>query len=234
MSYSLYGSGEQDKNQAMSPAALLFGIYSISKQEVSPMPLQEETDSDKEISIQYKRADVEDRYTVAEALVFLGEIPAQTRKRVATGSYKAKKSYKCDQCDKTLAKLYGLERHKAVVHMQEKPFKCDQCDYASAWANGLIAHNVKHIEKKAYPCDQCYKSYAISRSLTRHKRMHGDDVLRCDQCGKACTAPSELEIHKRKHTGERPYKCDLCGKAFLTPSQLKTHVYTHEEKTSSI
>ena len=103
--------------------------------------------------------------------------------------------FECDECKKSFATYYGLNRHK-LVHSNEKPFSCSYCK----------------------------KTFRLHQHLKIHTRNHtGQDLFECQYCHKKFNVNSNLNNHIRIHTGEKPFKCEKCDKSFTFRAQLNFH-----------
>ena len=106
---------------------------------------------------------------------------------------------------------HSLER----THSSKKSFNCDQCNKSFSRSGSLCKHKRTHTGEKPYSCDQCRKSYRDAWSLLTHKRTHtGEKPYSCDQCSKSFITSSRLAEHKKTHTGEKPYSCTQCNISF--------------------
>ncbi|XP_016114844.1 zinc finger protein 501-like [Sinocyclocheilus grahami] len=168
---------------------------------------------------------------------------------------RAKKSFTCTQCGKSLTSKHNLDKHMNS-HTGEKPYKCSHCDKRISQSGNLKIHERIHTGEKPYTCDQCGKSFTQSSQLKRHRRVHtkekqhscylcGKSFSRfstlkehqkmhtavreymCFECEKTFTLASRLKQHERIHSGEKPYKCSHCDKRFIQSSNLKTHERIH-------
>lgn len=111
-----------------------------------------------------------------------------------------KNQFNCDECTKTFATNYKLNRHIKAVHRKERPFVCSNCD----------------------------KSFVENHILTKHKlKAHGiqpeekakgpKPKIRpvCDECGQDFCDKSKLSRHiKTRHNYEYPFSCNECSKSF--------------------
>lgn len=154
------------------------------------------------------------------------------RQRVTT-----KPAYSCDfpDCGATLARSFGLARHKAG-HSKQRPFKCTFPDCGATFTrkDSLVEHGLKHSGIKSFKCPEvdCGATFARSNMLKRHRLGHSETKpFECSEvgCGATFARSDHLEVHTRTHTGEKPYVCNYpdCGYKCSRSSALRTHERTH-------
>ncbi|CAM4276047.1 unnamed protein product [Leuciscus chuanchicus] len=157
-----------------------------------------------------------------------GEKPLSRSKTKQTFLNKrAKKSFTCTQCGKSLSGKESFERHMRI-HTGEKPFTCDQCGWSFTCKQSLKNHMRVHTGEKPHVCHQCGKSFSNSSHLNGHMRIHtGVKPYTCDQCGKTFPKASDLKRHLTVHTKEKPHSCSVCGKSFSQLLYLHRHEKIH-------
>ncbi len=152
-----------------------------------------------------------------------GEKPKQ--KDVKKG--RAKKSFTCTQCGKSVRNKRSLDYHMRV-HTGGRPYTCDQCGKSFSQSSNLKKHMKVHSKEKPHSCCLCGKSFSRLQSLKLHERIHtGEKLYKCSHCDKRFSVSSNLKTHERIHTGEKPFTCDQCGKSFTQSSHLKDHMDIH-------
>ena len=129
----------------------------------------------------------------------------------------ASKPYKCDICEKTFTRSFGLIRHNRI-HTGEKPFVCNICGRAFTDSSTLRQHLHRHPE-------YC----ALESTINKRGRPKKDskETPVCHICGKTFVNAWRLERHVRIHTGERPFMCEICGQTFADDSTCLQHVQRH-------
>ncbi|XP_065572853.1 zinc finger protein ZFP2-like isoform X2 [Artemia franciscana] len=176
----------------------------------------------------------------------------ERRQRIKT----AKKTYKCNSCNKCFSYPRNLKNHQRLhtgekqfkcgicqkifvqksnfnihqrVHTGEKPFKCHLCQKKFSRLSHLNKHQRMHTGEKPFECDACQKRFADSSGLNLHQRVvhTGEKPYKCGICQKSFSQKGHFNIHQRVHTGERPFKCDVCQKRFVDSSGLIVHQRVH-------
>jgi uncharacterized Zn-finger protein len=149
------------------------------------------------------------------------------------------KRYYCkhSECDKSFAKLYGLQRHIRSIHSKEKPFKCcfDECDKAFGRRDALKLH-IKRFhskEKKSlFECHHkdCNQKFRSKSSFITHVNKHsGFKRYKCHyfECDKSFDDLNNFKRHINSvHTKQNLFKCHFnnCGKSFVRNDYLKVHI----------
>ncbi len=77
---------------------------------------------------------------------------------------RAKKSFTCTQCGKSLTSKHSLENHMRI-HTGERPFTCNQCGKSFTCKRNLKLHLRVHTGKKLFTCKQCGKSFMQPHTL---------------------------------------------------------------------
>lgn len=145
--------------------------------------------------------------------------------------------YKCNNCQRSFAKLETLERHIKTAHTaitpeelatvttqaisakaDDKNITCSYCPQIFKRRNNYIRHltanHAKEVDQLSNEDKELMK--------TKHSYKRGN----CPYCGKSFTQAS-LIVHIRRHTGENPYPCDQCVKAFPRRQDLVIHQRKH-------
>ncbi|XP_050307340.1 zinc finger protein 570-like isoform X2 [Anthonomus grandis grandis] len=168
-----------------------------------------------------------------------------------------KKSFKCEDCDKSFSQLRNYKYHRSVhegtkvfsaecpecgktfndrgylsshmkIHRDRKEYACPNCPKRF---NQRVAYNMHlriHTGLKPHECPTCKKTFSRKMLLKQHQRVHtGERPYSCPECGKSFADRSNMSLHARLHTGVKPYACTLCPKSFTKKHHLKTHMNFH-------
>ena len=114
-----------------------------------------------------------------------------------------KKSFQCEECEKTYKSVYVLKRHALFVHkktgsLSKITHKCKFCEKTFDRVNKLKYHENSHTGAKPYKCNYCKKQFSTPTSAKNHV------------------------IHY--HTQDFPYSCPECKKGFIYPIQVTKHM----------
>ncbi|XP_069835724.1 oocyte zinc finger protein XlCOF22-like isoform X2 [Dendropsophus ebraccatus] len=140
---------------------------------------------------------------------------------------KKKRSFSCNECNKTYTHKSHLVQHQRV-HTGEKPYSCEACDKCFSRKSHLVEHQRTHSGKKPFSCSECGKCFSKKSNLIQHKRSHtGEKPFSCSECGRCFTVKGNLERHQRTHRDERLFSCSECGKFFSQKSHLLEHQRVH-------
>ncbi|XP_077996950.1 uncharacterized protein LOC144450232 isoform X1 [Glandiceps talaboti] len=140
---------------------------------------------------------------------------------------KSHELFECDQCNKTFARKYQLQKH-LQIHEDIRPFECTECDKSFRQKMSLDSHLRIHTGEKPFQCRYCSEVFRDKRTFNRHEWNHiGDSPFPCVYCEKGFQQRSSLADHMTTHTGEKPHLCDVCGKAFSCKRTLDKHMVTH-------
>ena len=98
--------------------------------------------------------------------------------------------------------------------------KCDQCDKTYARVTMLNEHKLTHASEHPFQCHDCNKLFTRKSGLTKHKRLchDGQRPYKCQECGRTFTESSSLNSHMLIHTGEKPLQ--MCGVQVFLPCQV--------------
>ena len=78
---------------------------------------------------------------------------------------KQKKTWKCDQCEKSFYINAELQKHISVKHLK-KTFACNQCSKPYSSDRGLFAHVKSFHEKIRYKCTFCSHE-VVSKAISK-------------------------------------------------------------------
>ncbi|XP_035678373.1 zinc finger protein 423-like isoform X1 [Branchiostoma floridae] len=110
----------------------------------------------------------------------------------------------------------------------KKSFKCNQCDKVFPCMSNLQGHMRIHTQGKKFPCPECSKVFALARNLTIHMRSHsGEKPYQCPLCEKRFARKENRKVHLKSHSGVKPFMCPHCGKMFSRKCHVKDHMRTH-------
>ena len=116
----------------------------------------------------------------------------------------AEKEFRCQFCDYKTNKLYNLNRHKTIKHVENEQA-------------GLIDIQTGKIDVQAGKIDLQAGKIDINRY--------------CDKCDKVFTRTYGLNKHKEKCKGKiNPLECNFCKKVFSLPSAKCRHQKICKEK----
>ena len=138
---------------------------------------------------------------------------------------------KCNECNKSYATKYGLNKHKNI---HRKRFKCYICCKCVESNSKLIAHIESHKNKRerlkirSFKCNEigCNKIFLTKPSLIEHNNIHLKK-FKCNICEKCVSSNSKLIEHKRIHNGEKPFECNFCGYKASAKRTLVSHLKIH-------
>uniref|UniRef100_A0A1A8V1S7 C2H2-type domain-containing protein n=1 Tax=Nothobranchius furzeri TaxID=105023 RepID=A0A1A8V1S7_NOTFU len=122
------------------------------------------------------------------------------------------KSFRCEHCGKTFAKMRYLKKHERRHRLKDLPFSAAE------------------VLDKRFKCVQCLEKFSTVQDLSLHMRLHAEKEVgeyRCDMCYKSFSKRSLLKQHQESHVGEVVYECTECDKAFAFPHLLDEHQKTH-------
>ena len=126
-----------------------------------------------------------------------------------------KRSFHCDECDKTYIKRWHLNNHIQRDHKHVRDHVCNICGKGFC-SKGELDNHVRgiHAKIKDKICDKCEFKTSRIGDLKRHQRR----ILNCSQLGEKCLSCSlffptqkELKLHARAEHGDTKYfKCPTC------------------------
>ena len=143
------------------------------------------------------------------------------------------KTFKCDECEKTLIFKCSLIKHKRQTH-SKKRHVCDICGHELESNARLKEHiDAKHKSEEVAKllCDKCDFSTVTKKYLTTHMlRKHSSKKFRkCPYCEYKTPDISRFQVHiDRYHQdvgGEKKHICDICNSAFIYERSLKYHKF---------
>ncbi len=144
-----------------------------------------------------------------------------------------RKTFKCDQCEKSFTQHCILQKHISQVHEGQGPetAQCPQCGLVISNKINLKKHMTSVHGERNIKCPQCPKKFTSVWSLKVHSVIHTDPGHMCEQCGKAFRTKESLIIHERVHTGEEPFKCQHCPYTAKATRVLRKHMKAkHKDK----
>lgn len=150
---------------------------------------------------------------------------------------KEKKTFNCDQCDKSYGKKAYLVEHVETVHKGIR-YPCEECDYRATKKCNLKKHILfKHRDfptkknhEKEYICDKCSQKFTNKNDLSKHLvDIHKGICFPCDKCDYVTTKKWHLQQHiDAIHRGIR-YPCEHCSYEAKIKQTLQRHVETVHE-----
>ena len=98
------------------------------------------------------------------------QLIAENNQDVSTGENKSSKSFECDLCSKSFAKIDRLKTHISTVHCVDKSQICDTCGKVIGKRESMANHLLEHKKVlKSFKCSVCGKVYTRKSSLKKHK-----------------------------------------------------------------
>ncbi|KAK3606063.1 hypothetical protein CHS0354_006408 [Potamilus streckersoni] len=139
------------------------------------------------------------------------------------------KSFKCNVCGKSFAKVKYLNLHKKRhIPDDDRAFKCPQCSKGFSRSSELERHINIHSNNRQFVCDICQQSFIQKGHLMTHKLTHtGEKPYKCRYCNQGFTTGSNRKIHELKHSGVTSYECTICKKSFHHRAAWMTHRVSH-------
>ncbi|KAH9383046.1 hypothetical protein HPB48_023768 [Haemaphysalis longicornis] len=114
-----------------------------------------------------------------------------------------RKSYSCEQCQKSFRRREYLDNHLKTHNSTERPLQCSDCGLSFSKRANLNRH-----------------------LKSQHRAAAGDDEAKgneCATCGKHFARADSLARHAVVHTGERRFECTTCCKKFSYATSLREH-----------
>ncbi|CRK91083.1 CLUMA_CG004771, isoform A [Clunio marinus] len=132
----------------------------------------------------------------------------------------------CPFCDKTFR---YLNDHIKTVHYEHKYFcGFEGCNKSFAKLGGLNRHLKIHCDDfKDFHCPVCSKRFAEKSQLERHFHVHfkaeKKTDFRCDKCLNYYNRQSDLKRHIKSIHSEKKYQCDQCDRRFRSKFEVLQH-----------
>uniref|UniRef100_A0ABK9NH00 C2H2-type domain-containing protein n=1 Tax=Glossina morsitans morsitans TaxID=37546 RepID=A0ABK9NH00_GLOMM len=156
-----------------------------------------------------------------------------------------KKSFQCEDCDKTLSSCASLRVHIARYHetKSKKPkdsdngMPCIECEEVFTNQKLYDRHCVEVHD--GFKCSLCEKRFKIRYSCKRHELLHNkikEFICSFEGCNKSFTEHYYLKRHQDVHQTERNFICNFenCGKAFHAKRRLWQHQKIHTKPKNFI
>lgn len=136
---------------------------------------------------------------------------------------------KCQDCPRTFANKYSLDKHVRVAHGGcKKRYQCEECGQTFTKHNHLTSHQTEHSGQNHYGCPQCDKRFKYPRNLRHHLKSH--DKYKCTECEEVLDNWTQLRSHRAKeHKTDDRNCCRECDKTFANKTLLKQHTKSHED-----
>ena len=137
------------------------------------------------------------------------------------------KTYTCDFCIKTFAKIAKLTNHISRFHVGDKPFYCPACNKQFSTKSGLDKHkNTSHAKKNKGGKDPINKDWHLM--LTSHPQL--DKAIQggmlCLRCCHKSSSPKAAKVHKKGC--EENFACHYCTTFFgKSKSMIFHYLYDH-------
>ncbi|XP_063631007.1 zinc finger protein 816-like [Cydia splendana] len=138
----------------------------------------------------------------------------------------AGKTYQCQHCGKTYAKMTTYLSHIRIVHPAQCA-ACDVCGETFVGEHGLRAHKKRSHAKKPqqFKCTTCSANFHSLEALNRHTDTAGEhrDLRPCEQCGENCASEDKLQEHVKETHPKETCLCDECDMTFPDAKAFQVH-----------
>lgn len=139
-------------------------------------------------------------------------------------------TYKCDMCGWKYARLYDLNKHWNVVHVNQEQCVCDGCGMKFVDESNMVEHRKtvhavteQGADAAAFPCALCDMRFARRHVMLMHVQAVHDRQ-------KPLTFDQKVKLNKRhKSTDGRAkvFPCTVCHMQFPRKSKLTAHKGLH-------
>ena len=143
-------------------------------------------------------------------------------------AFSKSQNWKCDYCSKAFDKMYNLNCHKKMSHLQQLEFVCLVCNEKFVELQGLTRHQTVAHGRREVKCHLCDKVFSAKRNLSNHiATFHEKDTRDphiCPICHKTFILIDYLKTHLKSFHGPKNLKCNHCTKVFSGRSSLCHHI----------
>ena len=157
------------------------------------------------------------------------------QKMSATDSQR--RSFPCDECDKTYSSKWKLKTHKIKVHHQGVAPTCTICSQEFSSTNTALKRHLQEIHQnvKRFNCAVCdYQAFRPNQLAEHNRKVHGHSKLVCKNCNKEFNILRCLKNHQKVCGVNviQQHKCTSCDKSYASKRALWYHIKVHHSESN--